>query len=151
MKDQILESVTEDLFSIPPVIGANIQRKLLKTAFANIDEDIAPPHFVIMKTLAREGTLHVSEIGERLGIPKPQMTHLIDKLEDLNIVERQIDSTDRRAINIMLTGKGLNTLEKHDSLIKDAIKTTLSSLTVEELKEMSVSLRKLREIVLKLD
>jgi DNA-binding MarR family transcriptional regulator len=151
MNDQILDSVTEDLFSIPPLIGNSIRKKVLRTALENISEDITPPHFIIMKTLEKEGILHVSEIGERLGIPKPQMTHLLDKLEELDIVERKTDSADRRALNIMLTGKGLKTLQKHDRLINEAVKTTLSRLTGDELKELSLSLRKLREILSKLE
>jgi DNA-binding MarR family transcriptional regulator len=151
MKATILDSVTEDLFSIPPVIGASIRRKLLRAAFTHIDEDISPPHFIIMKTLAEADTLHVSEISQRLLIPKPQMTHLIDRLEDLGIVERQTDSQDRRAINITLTAKGREVLEKHDGLIKEAVKTTLSCLTEEELQQLLTSLHTLRDILLKLE
>ena len=98
MGNDILDSVTEDLFTIPPLIGRSIRRKLLKTALVNMHEDISPPHFEIMKTLEEAGTLHVTEIGERLQIPRPQMTHLIDKLVSLGIVERQTDTADRRTV-----------------------------------------------------
>ena len=92
MKGEILDSIAEDLFTIPPLIGRSIRRKLLRTALAHIREDISPPHFEIMKTLDETGTLHVTEIGERLQIPRPQMTHLIDKLVSLDMVERQADA-----------------------------------------------------------
>lgn len=145
-----MDSVTEDLFSIPHLIFRSIRRKLLKTALANINEDISPPHFEIMRTLKEAGTLHVAEIGERLQIMRPQMTHLLDKLVDLDIVERQTDTADRRTINIMLTSKGKTILEEHDSRIRNTIRNTLSCLTDEELKELSASLRKLRDIFSKL-
>ena len=98
MKSNTLDKVVEDLFSVPPLIIRGIRRKLLKTAFANIDVDISPLHFEIMKLLNEAGTLHIAEIGERLHIARPQMTHLIDKLVDLGITERQTDTTDRRMI-----------------------------------------------------
>ena len=150
MKSNTLDKVVEDLFSIPPLIIRGIRRKLLKTAFANIDVDISPLHFEIMKLLNEAGTLHVAEIGERLHIARPQMTHLIDKLVDLDIVERQTGTADRRTINITLTSKGKTTLEEHNSRLRNAIRKTLSRLTGKELEDLSASLRKLRDIFLKL-
>ena len=150
MRSKILDSVIEDLFSIPPLIFRGIRRKLLKTALVSIDVDISPLHFEIMKLLHEAGTLHVAEIGERLRIARPQMTHLIDKLVDVGIVERQTDTIDRRMINIVLTDKGKTTLKEHDSNIRKAMRETLSCLTDEELDDLSDSLRKLRDILSKL-
>lgn len=110
ISSKILDSVTEDLLSIPPIIFREIRRKLLRTAMVNMNMDISPVHIGIMKQLDEAGTLHVAEIGERLQIARPQMTHLIDKLVDLEIVERHTDKTDRRMINIVLTDKGRTTL-----------------------------------------
>ena len=151
IKNSVLDSVVEDLFSTLPLIGRSIRRKLLKTALTSFNEDITPPHFEIMKLLEEAGTLHVAEIGERLQIARPQMTHLIDKLVDLNIVERQTGTADRRTINIMLTNKGKTILGDHDSHIRNATRETLSCLTDEELRDLSASLRKLRDIFSKLE
>jgi len=150
MRSEILESITEDLLSIPPLIFRGIRRKLLKTALANSDVDITPLQFEIMKLLEEVGTLHIAEIGEKLQIARPQMTHLIDKLEDLGMVERQIGTADRRTINIVLTGQGKNTLKEHGSRIRNAIRETLSCLTDEELEDLSDSLRKTRDVLSKL-
>jgi DNA-binding MarR family transcriptional regulator len=151
MKDDILDSIAEDLFTIPPLIGRSIRRKLLKMATAHISDDISPPHFEIMRTLQEAGTLHVTEIGERLQIPKPQMTHLIDRLVALEMVERQPDTRDRRIINIALTSSGKTLLKKHRRMIESAIKKSLASLTHDELVEASTSLRTLRRILSKLE
>jgi DNA-binding MarR family transcriptional regulator len=151
MKTEILDSVAEDLFTTPPLIGRTVRRKLLRMAMAHIREDISPAHFEIMKTLDEAGTLHVTEIGERLQIPKPQMTHLIDRLVFLDMVERQPDVSDRRIINITLTSKGRTLLKKHRRMIEGAIKKSLASLTDKELAELSTSLRKLRRILSKLE
>ena len=150
MKSNNLDSITEELFSVPPLIFRSVRKKLFKTALASISEDISPPHFEIMKILDESGTLHVTEIGERLQIPRPQMTHLIDKLVALDMVERQTDAADRRTINIMLTGKGSMILEEHEKLIRGTIKKLLSPLSNQDLAELSVSLRKIRDILSKL-
>ena len=150
MKKNILDGVVEDLLSIPPLIRRTTRRKVFKTAFARIEGDISLSHFEITKILHETGTLHIAEIGERLQIPKPQMTHLIDRLVALEIVERQTDASDRRIINVVLTDKGKKMIEGHKRVIKGSFKDELSCLTDEELLELSVSLRKLRDILLKL-
>ena len=150
MRKNVLDNVIEDLFSIPPLIIRGIRRKLLKTALANINVDISPLHFEIMKLLDEVGTLHVAEIGERLHIARPQMTYLIDKLADMDIVERQPDTKDRRMINIVLTHKGKTTIEERDNSLRIAIRETLFCLTDEELEDLSASLRKLQGIFSKL-
>ena len=103
-----------------------------------------------MKLLNEAGTLHVAEIGEKLLIARAQMTHLIDRLVDLGIVERQMDTADRRMINIVLTSEGKAVVEERDSNIKKATKETLSCLTDEELETLSDSLEKLRTVLSKL-
>jgi len=151
MKNEILDRVAEDLLSIPPLIGRIIRRKLLKKARIGFKKDIRPPHFEIIKLLQEAGTLHIAEIGERLQIARPQMTHLIDNLVDLGIAERQTGSEDRRMINVALTRKGRTTLEKHDSRIKNAIRETLSCFSDAELEDLSASLRKLQDLFSKLE
>ncbi|MCK4274749.1 MAG: hypothetical protein KAW90_07630, partial [Dehalococcoidales bacterium] len=68
MRKSFLDSVIKDLLSITPLIRRNIQRKVVRTAFAQIEEDITLPHLEIMKALQMEGTRHIAEIGERLQI-----------------------------------------------------------------------------------
>lgn len=150
MKESVIDSIVNDLLSITPLIRRNIQRKVVRTAFAQIEEDISLPHLEIIKTLNEEGTRHIAEIGEKLQIPKPQMTHLIDKLEDLHIVTRQACNTDRRIINLTLTDKGKRIIEELDRVIKETIKGKLSFLSEDELRELSLSLQKLGDILCKL-
>ena len=150
MKRSVLDSVVKDLLSITPLIRRSIQRKVVRTAFVQIEEDITLPHLEIMKILQEEGTKYIAEIGERLQIPKPQMTHLIDRLEKLEIVARQADTTDRRMSNIMLTDKGRRIIEELDQVINESIKVKLSFLTEDELRELSVSLKKLGDILYRL-
>ena len=149
MNSSSRDSVIHDFLSIPSLMRRSINKKVLKCAFDRI-EDISLPHFEIMKTLQQEGRQHIADIGDRLQIPKPQMTNLIDRLEGLGFVVRQADEVDRRAINIALTPKGNDMLQKHDRMIRSSIEEKLSCLTDGELQELSVSLRKLAEILAKL-
>ena len=150
MREEILEKVAIDLLSIPPLIFRGTRRKLIKTAFADINVDIKPLHFEVLRLLDKEGKLHITEIGEKLHIAKAQMTHLIDKLADLNMIERRTDITDRRTINITLTGSGRTFLEEHQNRLVSTAVDTMSSLTDEELEDLANTLKRLRDMLSKL-
>lgn len=150
MGKTILDTVIKDLLAITPSIRRSLQQKLVKTAFTQIEEHITLLHIEIMHTLREEGTQHIAEIGERLQIPKPQMTHLLDRLEQLNIVHRQPDPADRRIINVALTEKGRRIGEEFDRVIRDGVGEKLARLSDAELKELSVSLHKLYTLFSKL-
>ncbi len=150
MRSDILGKVAVDLLSIPPLIFRMIRRKLVNATLADIDVDIKFPHFEIMIVLKEEGTLHPAEIGEKLLIAKAQMTHLIDKLVELNLVEREMDSTDRRTLNIALSDKGRTFLEIHKNNLIIAVREYISCLEDEEIVALSNSLRNLRDTLLKL-
>jgi DNA-binding MarR family transcriptional regulator len=150
MRGDILGRVAIDLLSLPPLIFRLIRRKLLMTTLADADVDIKLLHFEIMRVLKEEGIQHPAEIGERLLVAKAQMTHLIDKLFELDFVKREMGADDRRTINITLTDKGTKMLEEQDNLVLNAVRDNMSSLTDEELEALSHSLRTLRDILFKL-
>jgi DNA-binding MarR family transcriptional regulator len=150
MRGEIVGRVAADLLSVPPLIFRLIRRKLVMTTLADIDVDIKLLHFEIMMVLKEEGTRHPAEIGESLFIAKAQMTHLIDKLVDLDFVKREMGSNDRRTLNITLTDKGNKMLEEQDNLVINAVRDNMSTLTDAELEALSHSLRTLRDILFKL-
>jgi DNA-binding MarR family transcriptional regulator len=150
MRGEMLERVAADLLSVPPLIFRLIRRKLVMSTLADTDVDIKLLHFEIMKVLKEEGTLHPARIGEMLLIAKAQMTHLIDKLENLGFVSREMDASDRRTINITLTEKGSKVLEEQDNLVINAVRDNMAALTEAELETLSNSLRNLRDILFKL-
>ena len=148
MQEDILGKVAVDLLSVPPLIFRFLRRRLIKTTLADID--IKLPHFEIMMILKDEGVLHPAEIGEKLQIAKAQMTYLLEKLVELDLVKRDMGSADRRTLNIALTDKGKTLLEEHQTSLVEAVSEIMSSLNDKELKTLSDSLRNLRDTLSKL-
>jgi len=142
MKKDALESISEDLF----YVFRFFHRKLLRTDGGIDSRGISFPHFAILRVLDESGLLPVSEIGRRLLIPKPQMTHLVDKLIRLDLVERLPDNRDRRIINIALTDEGRTALEERKELVRINIKKKLSCLQNNEVEKLSASLKESRNI-----
>jgi MarR family 2-MHQ and catechol resistance regulon transcriptional repressor len=150
MRGEIQGKVALDLLSVPPLIFRLVRRKVAMTTLADTNLDIKLLHFEIMHVLKDEGTLHPAKIGEKLFIAKAQMTHLIDKLVELDFVKREMCSDDRRTINLTLTNKGHKVLEEQNNLVINAMKDNMASLADEELEVLSASLRNLRDILFKL-
>jgi DNA-binding MarR family transcriptional regulator len=151
MESRMLEKVTDDLLSIPPIIFRIIRNKFIRAALTDIGADITPNQFEVIRLLMEHGTLHVTDIGQHLEIARAQMTHLIDHLVDLNIVERQPDAYDRRTTNITLTSHGRKLLDEHWNVVQNAVSETMSVLSEKELNDLSDSLRKLRDMLVRLE
>ncbi len=149
-REDIQGKVTLDLLSVPPMIFRLVRRKVAMTTLADSSLDITLLHIEIMHVLKEEGTLHPAKIGEKLFIAKAQMTHLIDKLVELDFVKREMCADDRRTLNITLTDKGRKILEEQDNLVITAMNANMLSLSETELESLSNSLRNLRDILFKL-
>lgn len=146
MKDSDLELIVENILNVFP---------LFRRSFRNIDldrvaEGLSHPHIMVMRMLEDHERQSVSAIGDRQFISRPQMTHIVDKLVSLGMVERTIDEDDRRVINLVLTETGRRIMRQCDAVIRQSIKQSLSALEDKDIEEMSAALSKLAEIVSKL-
>ena len=146
MDNNVIDSIIENIFHIYPLI----YKKLLKVDFESVEGSLSYLHFLIIRMLARTGALPISEIGRRLMVPRPQMTHLIDQLIALDMAVRMPNTKDRRIINIELTGNGKATLRKCVELVRANIKSKLEHIDDVELSELSLLLTRLNEITSKL-
>ena len=151
MTDEALGKVAADLLSLPPLIFRVIRKKLIRNTMADLQVDIKFTHFEILRLLDREGTLHVARIGEQLAIAKAQMTHLIDHLVNIGLVEREPDASDRRTFNISLTAAGRRLIHDHEETIDNAVLENMSSLAPCDLELLCTSLRNVRDVLFKLE
>ena len=147
MDRDALEGVLQELPQIFPLMEGKILRAGLRAV--EREKGIAPHHLMILKMVREAGPLPLSEIGGWHDIPRPQMTYLIDRLEELGLVERRADTRDRRVINVAITQKGNRALEQCMELIKSSAGEQLSSLGDEDLRQLAAALKWVREIISK--
>lgn len=67
---------------------------------------ITPPLFAALVLIAENPSLNQSRLGEILGVNRAASKALVDRLADLELVERQASPQDRRANSIRLTPHG---------------------------------------------
>ncbi len=145
MENRMIDSILDSLAQVLPLF----HRKLLRMDLGGASGDLSRLHFGIMEIL-NEKDMTVTELTKMTSMSKSQMTAVIDKLVKLEVLERHPDEKDRRVINIVLTEHGRIILREVRRKIKHNIKQMLSSLTPEELSNMSSALKTLKEIGTKL-
>ena len=146
MKDSDLELIVENILDALPIF----RRSFRSIDFDRVAEGLSHPHIMVMRMLEDHERLSVSAIGDKQFISRPQMTHIVDKLVSLGMVERTIDEDDRRVINVVLTDTGRKIMRQCDAIIRNSVRQSLSALDDKDIEEMSAALSKLAEIGSKL-
>lgn len=145
MNGELLEEVASNLLFINPVLYKGIIR-ISKNKF-NIMSCMTPGTMFVLGSLKKCNCLTMSEIGNILSIPKPNVTAIVDKLIASGYVERFADEKDRRIVNIRITEKGLDFFHTVRAGIADELKTILKILTEEELLDFLESTGKVKKLL----
>ena len=109
--------------------------------------DITPTQYNVLRILRGAGHdgLCREDIRERLVAQVPDVTRLLDRLEQAGLVDRARDKKDRRLVNTRITHAGLDLLKKLDVPVNTAHERQLGHLTKTELRTLIELLAKARE------
>ncbi|TSA55560.1 MAG: MarR family transcriptional regulator [Dehalococcoidia bacterium] len=146
-KEDRLDGITENILLFFPLFYRNILRLAQERAKANpINMQMR-----MLFMLAHSGMMQPSEMGIRMGISKPNVTSLVDKLIEQGHVERRHDDKDRRVIHIAVTGRGRKFVAKRLQLVRNSIRRNLSGLDHDELDSLYLALDTFKRIISKMD
>jgi DNA-binding MarR family transcriptional regulator len=76
------------------------------------ETDLSFSQLSVLMRLYHGGNSGVSEIGEQMGVTSAAASQAIDRLVNLDLIERTEDPADRRAKRLALTQKGCTLIEK---------------------------------------
>jgi DNA-binding MarR family transcriptional regulator len=74
----------------------------------------------------------VRGMASRLGVVKPAISSVLDRLAELDLVRRKHDLLDRRSVLVQRTATGMMLLRELRKLLHDATVTTGLSLSIAE-------------------
>lgn len=77
-----------------------------------------------------------NEVRDRLVAQVPDVTRLLDRMEEASLVERERSEVDRRLVATRITKQGLKLLEQLDQPVADAHKEHLGHLSSTQLKSL---------------
>jgi len=132
----MIDNVAQNMFHILPLI----KKRLLHMDLVQREHGTPLSHVQVLAMLNDVGTMSVSEISRRLGIAKPNITPLVDRLYESGYVDRQHDENDRRVVNIVLLDAGKEKLNAIRATIARQIQLQADGLSVSEFRELNESL-----------
>ena len=132
----MVDTVAQNMFHILPLI----KKRLLHMDLVQREHGTPLSHVQVLAMLNDVGTMSVSEISRRLGIAKPNITPLVDRLFAAGYVDRQHDEHDRRVVNIVLLPAGEEKLSDIRTTISRQIQLQADGLSVSEFRELNDSL-----------
>jgi DNA-binding MarR family transcriptional regulator len=113
---------------------------------AMADHDITPPQYNVLRILrgSHPERLTCSEIGERLLDRTPDVTRLLNRLEDRGLVHRARADHDRRVVEVGVTDAGLALLERMAPDVEAVQERLTRHLSPDERAQLSDLLEKMR-------
>ena len=107
--------------------------------------DVGFSHFVGLKVLAVRSPCTANQLALALGQPPSTVTRLLDKLEALGAVRREPHAQDRRALQIVMTERGVALWERLRLRGERAIEHGLRDLSAPERELLTSLLIRIRD------
>ncbi len=100
--------------------------------------DITLTQFNVLRILrgAGEAGLCRNAIRDRLVAQVPDVTRLLDRMEQMALLVRERDLEDRRYVTTRITPRGLELLSKLDEVMREQLRSLLRHLPDEDLRRL---------------
>ena len=115
----------------------------IKQMFISKGFDITPEQWGVLYTLSKEDGQYQNKLANKLLKQKPNITRLIDILEEKKLLIRKINTEDRRVYKVYLTEKGRKLAEAIYSHIVNFENKLCQELQKEEIVTLGKLLSKL--------
>ena len=139
----LTDSIAQNLFAALPIF----RKRLLHMDVIQRDYNIPLSHVQVLAMLNDNGSMSVSEISRRLGIAKPNITPLVDRLTEARLADRERDAQDRRVVNIIIRPEGVQKLKAIRGTMLELVTQWAENLSVTDLKELNESLASITRIL----
>jgi DNA-binding MarR family transcriptional regulator len=108
---------------------------------------LTSPQYNVLRILRGQhpGPATIGLISERMVDRTSNVSRIVDKLLDKGLIDRRTCKSDRRAVDIYITGKGLSLLEELDSSLPELERSSFA-LSRNEVRVLNSLLDKLRSI-----
>lgn len=112
------------------VLSAEVSRGLSEIYARQFQ--LSVPEWRIIANLGRFGPLNAGDLAERSSLDKPKVTRALQKLEARLLVQRAVETRDRRQVRLSLTRRGRTLLGEIAILARAWERQLLASLSVED-------------------
>jgi len=126
--NQTAEQISAALFSLLLSVARSMPRDLSRTGVATLS------------LLQLSGPQRITRLAELEGVTQPTMTTLLDKLENIGLVERHPDDSDGRATLISLSEFGVSYLSQRQQIGTERIADLIARLPRDQAQRLADAL-----------
>lgn len=103
---------------------------------------ITPVQYLVLRSLRAAGSAGMpsNQIARNMTTHDPDMTRLLDKLEERDVITRWRDKTDRRVYRVKLTREGAILLRELSQITRDLHRKQFSTLDARQVKALTRTL-----------
>jgi DNA-binding MarR family transcriptional regulator len=107
---------------------------------------LSSPQYNVLRILrgARPDGLACREVGNRMVTRDPDVTRLLDRLEQQGLVSRVRELKDRRVITAHITSKGVGLVDRLDEPLRDLLRGKLAHMSRTALGRLNSLLEEVR-------
>ncbi len=138
----LLDSMADNLLSAMSMFPKRLVR---------IDEIIRkfrmPLSHIQILSLVSHQALTISQISSRMGVAKPNVTPLVNKLDEMGYINRIRSSDDRRIVQVAISDLGVECLAKIRGAIAEQIQEWPVDFSTGEIRHLNSSLGTLNRIM----
>ena len=139
----VIESIAQNIFNVMPLL----RKRLLHMDVIQSEHGIPLSHVQVLSMLNETGSMSVSEISHRLGIAKPNITPLVDRLIEEKLVDRIRDTQDRRVGNVVILEAGREKLAAMRATIGEQVQEWAQNISAADFRELADALSSLTRIL----
>lgn len=99
--------------------------------------NITPAQYGVLNCLWNEEPLTPKQIGERLHLEASTISTILDKMQNNDLIERNIEPNNRRTILVSTTPKAIGIKPSVEKIVMDMNNYILEEFTTEELENLS--------------
>ena len=111
------------------------------------DDNLTGPQGMLMGILAHHGEMKVSDLSEKLHLSNSTVSGIIDRLENLGLVERIRSKEDRRVVYVNITPEYKKVAEQRFKEIEQSVAERMSNANPEDLDKVLEGLSILKRLL----
>jgi len=132
------------LLDLLNALGSTTFRQLLWQKASEIDLTYAQSQ--VLFHVAEHPDCHMGEVAKAFGVTLPAVTHIVDRLEQKNLLTRADHPTDRRVYVLDLTRAGRALVDELQAIRLSAMEEVLAGMTVADRRRVISGLETLVDV-----
>ncbi|MEN8115523.1 MAG: MarR family transcriptional regulator [Bacteroidota bacterium] len=125
----------------------------LKKRFIAIDEefisdlDLTPAEYYTFIAISNCSEINSTQLSQKMGLSLSRISRVVDKMVVKGFLTRDVSNNDRRSIDLKLTTKGNNYLDRIMEFRTNCESRIINNIPKEELELIRKSLKKVLELL----